>query len=305
MSNHNYKYDVALSFAGEDRRYAQKLAQLLQARGINVFYDEYEEATLWGKNLYEHLLEVYQKQARFCVMFLSQHYARKLWTNHEREAAQARAFKEKREYILPIRLDNTDISAILPTIGYIEWSNANSIANTIVLKLESEQKTRSPVITRNSDNDLNSERDVDYTPLRDLLQAGHWKEADKETFTVMLKAVGKENGFLDDESMKFFPCTDLCTIDKLWARYSKERFGFSVQKHIWQSVDKDYEQFGNLVGWRMNRKWTGIRDVIYDTDAPRGHLPSWGGVREFGRSVWCGWGEDISSLTSLLERCNL
>ncbi|BAZ22277.1 hypothetical protein NIES4073_31590 [Kalymmatonema gypsitolerans NIES-4073] len=141
MSNQNYPYDIALSFAGEDRKYAQELAQVLKARDIDVFYDEYEEATLWGKNLYTHLSEVYQKQARFCVMFLSQYYAQKLWTNHEREAAQARAFQENKEYILPIRLDNTEIPGILPTIGYLKWSNADSIANTIVKKLE--QKTPS------------------------------------------------------------------------------------------------------------------------------------------------------------------
>lgn len=138
MSNQDYPYDVALSFAGEDRKHAQELAQLLTDKGIKVFYDKYEEATLWGKNLYTHLSFVYQKQARFCVMFLSQHYAQKLWTNHERDAAQARAFQENKEYILPLRLDNTEIPGILPSIGYLTWSNADSIANTIVKKLEQE-----------------------------------------------------------------------------------------------------------------------------------------------------------------------
>lgn len=138
MPNQDYSYDVVLSFAGEDRKYAQELAQVLKARDIDVFYDGYEEATLWGKNLYTHLSEVYQKQARFCVMFLSQHYAQKLWTNHERSAAQARAFQENKEYILPIRLDNTDIPGLLPAIGYLKWSNADSIANAIVKKLEQE-----------------------------------------------------------------------------------------------------------------------------------------------------------------------
>jgi hypothetical protein len=64
---------------------------------------------LFGKNLYTHLSDVYQNQARYCVMFLSKHYAKKAWTNHEREAAQARAFREHEEYILPVRLDDTEI----------------------------------------------------------------------------------------------------------------------------------------------------------------------------------------------------
>src|SRR6266566_5558925 len=77
--------------------------------------DKYEKATLWGKNLYTYLSDVYQNKARYCVMFLSRNYAAKLWTNHEREAAQARAFRENEEYILPIRLDDTDIPGILST----------------------------------------------------------------------------------------------------------------------------------------------------------------------------------------------
>ncbi len=54
-------------------------------------------------------------------MFLSRNYAAKLWTNHEREAAQARAFRENEEYILPIRLDDTEIPGILQTTVVPPW----------------------------------------------------------------------------------------------------------------------------------------------------------------------------------------
>ena len=114
------KYDVALSFAGEDRQHAKALADLLKAGGYWFFYDENELAQLWGKNLYDYLSSVYKDRARYCVMFLSQHYERKLWTNHERQLAQARAFQENREYILPVRLDDTEIPGIPPTVGYLD-----------------------------------------------------------------------------------------------------------------------------------------------------------------------------------------
>lgn len=132
-----YPYDVALSFAGEDRPYAEALADALHRHGIKVFYDEYEKSDLWGKNLYTYLSDVYQNKARYCVMFLSQHYATKLWTNHEREASQARAFSENEEYILPIRLDNTNIPGILPTTAYVSWppETAETIAEMIMAKL--------------------------------------------------------------------------------------------------------------------------------------------------------------------------
>ncbi len=135
--NKHYPYDVALSYAGEDQAYAEALANVLHNRGVKVFYDKYEKATLWGKNLYDYLSDLYQNKARYCVMFLSQHYAAKLWTNHERQAAQARAFKEHEEYILPVRLDDTEISGILPTVGYLNWppETVETIADTIMEKL--------------------------------------------------------------------------------------------------------------------------------------------------------------------------
>ncbi|HMF36865.1 MAG TPA: hypothetical protein VKF17_09510, partial [Isosphaeraceae bacterium] len=45
-----YEYDVALSFAGEERRYAETLAEILRAAGLSVFYDKHHEVTLWGKD---------------------------------------------------------------------------------------------------------------------------------------------------------------------------------------------------------------------------------------------------------------
>jgi hypothetical protein len=118
--NVKFKFDVALSFAGENRPYVEKVAKYLTEKDIKVFYDKYEKTELWGKDLYVHLEEVYQKKAKYCVMFLSCNYAEKLWTNHERKSAQARAFNEKREYILPARFDDTKIPGILSTVGYID-----------------------------------------------------------------------------------------------------------------------------------------------------------------------------------------
>jgi hypothetical protein len=146
-------YDVAVSFAGEDRRHARALADELIRRGVSVFYDEFERSVLWGKDLYAYLTEIYQNQAYFCVAFLSSAYARKAWTNHERKAAQARAFSEQGEYLLPIRLDDTEIPGILPTTGYITWppDDAISTARFLVDKLTREGRRGAvPVVTDDS-----------------------------------------------------------------------------------------------------------------------------------------------------------
>jgi hypothetical protein len=135
--NDTYPYDVALSFAGEDRPYVEQVAVNLRNFGVKVFYDSFEEVDLWGKNLIDHLQAVYQTKARFTVMFISEHYDRKVWTNHERKAAQARAFTESREYILPARFDNTEIQGLYSTLSYIDLNKKTpaEFAQIICLKI--------------------------------------------------------------------------------------------------------------------------------------------------------------------------
>lgn len=114
------EYDVALSFAGEDRAYVEMVADSLRNRSVRVFYDTYEAVGLWGKNLYDHLIDVYMRRAQYTVIFVSKHYRDKVWPNHERRAAQARALEEAGEYILPARFDDTELVGLLPTIAYLD-----------------------------------------------------------------------------------------------------------------------------------------------------------------------------------------
>ncbi|MCD4713801.1 MAG: pentapeptide repeat-containing protein [Clostridiales bacterium] len=142
--NKDYEYDVAISFAGENRNVAEELSGIFSQRRLRVFYDEYYKADLWGKNLYDHLSDVYKNKAIFCVVLVSTHYAEKQWTNLERQAAQARAFEENREYILPIRLDTTDIKGFLPTMCYLDYNKETplSIARMLHDKVKKYNKQR-------------------------------------------------------------------------------------------------------------------------------------------------------------------
>lgn len=131
-------YHIALSFAGEDRDYVEKVAIQLRAAGVEVFYDLFEEADLWGKDLYAHLSEVYQKKAIYTVIFVSAAYRDKLWPNHERRNAQARAFSEGSEYILPALFDKTvEIPGLLKTTGHIDLTKKapEQLADLIIEKL--------------------------------------------------------------------------------------------------------------------------------------------------------------------------
>jgi len=131
---------------------------------------------------------------------------------------------------------------------------------------------------------LLSEAGTDYTQLRDLLEAGKWREADEETARVILQASGhKERDWLDEEDMKALPSRDLQTIDQLWSKYSNGRFGFSVQKRIWLGVggqpgyydEEIYNKFGETVGWYIKDEgnWLLWKEHTFGLNAPQGHLP--------------------------------
>ncbi|MBD2777023.1 GUN4 domain-containing protein [Iningainema sp. BLCCT55] len=175
------------------------------------------------------------------------------------------------------------------------------------------------VVPQPSD-DLSSEKNIDYTRLRDLLAARNWKDADYETYLVMLKVVGRKEGdWIRDEELLNFPCTDLRTIDNLWVKYSNGRFGFSVQKKIYLEIggvpdgkrdEEAWEKFGDHVGWRMNGSWINYRQVTFDTISLVGHLPIPGidvGYSHIIRIVGSSYvvRSGFSSLASRLVKCNL
>ena len=156
---------------------------------------------------------------------------------------------------------------------------------------------------------LVSEVGADYTQLQNLLKARKYKEADQETNRMMLYVARREKeGWLDTKDMENFPCQDLRTIDQLWVKNSNGRFGFSVQRQIYNQVGKDWLKWGDQVEWRVNGNWKGYDEMmIWDIRAPQAHLPSvFGdvviivGIRILGlQGFW------ISSLEPRLAKCSI
>lgn len=132
-----FEFDVALSFAGEQREYVDEVARELRNRQIRAFFDDFERAKLWGEDLYEHLAYVYSRAARYCVLFASKEYAAKAWPNHERQNAQARALEDHGAYVLPARFDKTEIPGLRNTIKYENLQNVSpsELADLIAEKL--------------------------------------------------------------------------------------------------------------------------------------------------------------------------
>ena len=145
-----------------------------------------------------------------------------------------------------------------------------------------------------------------YQQLEDYLKAGQWKEADNETYRLMITTVGKEEGqYFEPDELLNFPCKELLEIDRLWVQYSNGQFGFSIQKKLYlecggipdgQYHEKEWDKFCHANGWQVNNKYV---PVTFSTQAPRGHLPVGGGF-----VLWFGFLGVFSSLASRLVDCS-
>ena len=113
-------YQVALSFAGEQREYVEDVAQHLAARSVGVFYDGFHRTWLWGRDGTEAFHEVFAETSKFVVMFVSAEYVAKPWTRHERKSALSRMLTEESEYVLPVRFDDTAVPGLPKSIQYLE-----------------------------------------------------------------------------------------------------------------------------------------------------------------------------------------
>lgn len=154
-------------------------------------------------------------------------------------------------------------------------------------------------------------QDTKYQRLEELLKTQRWRDADQETYRLMITTIGKEEGqWFNRKDLEEFPCEDLKTIDDLWVQYSRGKFGFSVQKKIYVECgakldgeypgDKIWNKFSDRVGWRKGGKYLDYFDLKADPSyrtanlsllSPTGEFPAF-----FGRMG--GRGLMVSSLAS-------
>ncbi len=187
---------------------------------------------------------------------------------------------------------------------------------------------------------------TDYAELENLLAARKWKEADYETYRLIFEVV-KSSRTRDDDSSRIklreiyaFPCNDLLKIDELWMKYSQGKFGFTVQKYIYdqnnyagQTKQDKWNFFIEYVGWNNDQSaeidsirillpsWVNEEkdQRIFDLSAPNGHLPSvifgtfvkdfWlynerGGIVDdfFYRLEFCALPDDLQQARILLDQ---
>ena len=180
------------------------------------------------------------------------------------------------------------------------------------LKPVASEEVEIPTVTRKIP--LVSEKTgIDYTKLRNLLKEGKWSEADLHTYQLVeqiVKTAKRQNKhvFIELNTIAEFSCPDVRTIDYLWTKYSDDKFGFSPQQDIWQSVNQEgdfstqtWRRFATKVGWKQGEVASSSGYKLYEqldfepAKAPAGHLPWWFALPN----------EDQKVIKSLFSRCNL
>ena len=123
---------------------------------------------------------------------------------------------------------------------------------------------------------------IDYTKLEKLLTESQWKEADRETANIILKASNRtRDEGLEPSDLEQLPVDILQILDRLWVESSQGQFGFSIQQQIWLSVggqpeqedEEVYKAFGRRVGWYQRGRWLNWEEYTFSLEAPEGHLP--------------------------------
>jgi len=105
----NYEFDIAISFAGENRDLARYITESLEMLDIHTFYDEMFEANFLGKTWSTQFQEIFGEQSRFVLCILDEHHAKKIWPTFEREHFTPRIPDES---VIPVFLDETKFVGI-------------------------------------------------------------------------------------------------------------------------------------------------------------------------------------------------
>jgi hypothetical protein len=309
------KFDVFLCHNSEDKPAVIQIAKQLQAEKINPWLDIWHlrPGYSWQNSLEEQINTIGSAAIFIGGSGLGP------WQNEEINAL-LRAFVKRKCPVIPILLPDAPQEPQLPLfLQGLMWVDFRQHDPQPYDPDPLEQLIWGITGVRREHNNL------DFTRLRNLLEAQDWTEADKETYSLMIHAVGKKDGeWFEENELPNFPCSVLHTIDELWVKYSDGRFGFSIQKEIYMNLggktdgrhyEEPWREAAVRLGWLVNNELIYVQRIIRSIKCldstkfeVRGHFPlfCWwlNGmcyVDENGSLISI---DRLSCLASRLKRCN-
>lgn len=126
------KFEVALSFAGENRAYVSQVASVIKEKlgEDRVFYDEDYQAQLARPNL-DTLLQGIYLNAELVVVFLCEQYAKKEWCGLEWRAIREIIKQKRDDKVMFMRFDDGDVPGTFSIDGNIDLRTLTPTAAAI------------------------------------------------------------------------------------------------------------------------------------------------------------------------------
>lgn len=120
------KYDIAISYASENRDYVARVVRILELEGFSVFFAEQNQEMLTASNLLETLYPIYKWDSLFIAAFISESYLKKDYTMQEASIALTRSREERRNCLIPICFGNARLPDLNPDIVYLSGEKKES-----------------------------------------------------------------------------------------------------------------------------------------------------------------------------------
>lgn len=100
----DFEWDIAISFAGENRTLADFVDQQLRDLDISVFYDRNYEDNYLGGLWSQQFSDIFVAKSRLVVAILDKYHREKVWPTFERDCFAVRVQQGE---VIPIMLDDT------------------------------------------------------------------------------------------------------------------------------------------------------------------------------------------------------
>jgi len=253
-TNKDPEYQIAVSFAKEDRVIVDEYVKKLQDRNIKVFYDKDNQSIIWGKNINQYLSHIFSEGAKYCVIFVSANYKNNPWAKHELSNAQSRESNQFEEYILPIIIDDSVISGISDK-AFLDTrvNNIDEIVQITIDKLNSTLDNRSFSITSNTEYLFNKNKVLSF--LHD----------DLSNFVIDSKLTNEQYGFISTISDE-----KSCALRKILLNHETKKIiivGSSLCE-AFNSNDRSSEAYiGQIISKKISSKEDKLQEIqIFITD---------------------------------------
>lgn len=132
------EFEIAISFAGENRALAKYIAEQLEEIDVRVFFDEYYESNYLGKAWSREFERIFVSDSQYVVCLLDSNHRDKIWPTFERECFQKRVSNAE---VLPIYLDDSNFAGIPSDIVGVKYTWAElgdwqtEVQDKIVMKI--------------------------------------------------------------------------------------------------------------------------------------------------------------------------